>query len=383
MTCASYINRITSDLHLVTIMVLFLSLLGANVSTAQSGVSIVYAPSKVIKHRENLRFDVPRRTNEFRLAYTFQTDGSVEWQRYWKSPRIAINALWVDFGDPQVLGHAIALLPELHFTLRDFGDLRLNMQFGTGIAYLNKPFNEVTNPLNNAIGSNLNNTSSLKFGFDYDWTPQWSTSISGGLVHFSNGLSSSPNSGINIYGLSLGTVYRFAAPVKEPTDPLIETRSAEEPAYRKWIGDIQYHYGFTEHTTPGGPKFGVQAISIGAGYRYSKYMTILAGGEYEYNDATYTYFSENFYTEAESRKRAQKTIAYIENEFRFGPVFNRFRLGFYLGWPAVNNQNTYIKMVTGINLPKIANVAQPYIGVVLKTHTAVADYLAVMGGVRF
>jgi len=40
-------------------------------------------------------------------------------------------------------------------------------------------------------------------------------------------------------------------------------------------------------------------------------------------------------------------------------------------------------MVTGINLPKIANVAQPYIGVVLKTHTAVADYLAVMGGVRF
>jgi len=97
MTCASYINRITSDLHLVTIMVLFLSLLGANVSTAQSGVSIVYAPSKVIKHRENLRFDVPRRTNEFRLAYTFQTDGSVEWQRYWKSPRIAINALWVEY----------------------------------------------------------------------------------------------------------------------------------------------------------------------------------------------------------------------------------------------------------------------------------------------
>ena len=365
------------------ILIWLFATLGTNDSTAQSGVSVVYAPSKVIKHRKNLRFDVPQRTHEYRLAYTYQTDGSAEWHSYWKYPRIVINALWVDFGDPDVLGHAFAILPELHFTLKEFGDFRLNMQFGTGIAYLNKPFNEITNPLNNAIGSNLNNTSSLKFGLEYNWTPQWSTSLSAGLVHFSNGLSSSPNSGINIYGVSLGAVYRLKAPTPEPTEVLIETRSVEESQYRKWVGDIQYHYGFTEHTTPGGPKFGVQAISLGAGYRYSKYMTVLVGGEYEYNDATYTYFSENFYTESESRKRAQKTIAYIENEFRYGPVFNRFRMGFYLGWPADNNQTTYIKLVTGFYLPKIANTAQPYIGVVLKTHTAVADYLAVMGGVRF
>jgi hypothetical protein len=349
---------------------------------AQHGISAVYAPSKVLKHKDNLLFDVPALSNEFRLAYTYQTTGENTWERFWKKPRIALNLIYVNFGN-EVLGSAFSLVPELHFTLTSYKRLLLNLQFGTGIAYLTKPYDAVDNPNNNAIGSNLNNTSSLKFGIEYPWNDRFTTSLSTGIVHFSNGLSSSPNSGINIYGASFNINYKFT--VRQLKDKeSITTRNAEESlTYRKWIIDAQYHYGFTEHTTTGGPKYVVQAVSLGAGYRYKEYMTVLVGAEYEYNDRAYTFFKRNFETEEDSRRMAKRSILYIENEFRYGAVFNRFRLGFYVGWPYAKTKSTYIKMVTGIYLPNIKGYGKPYVGVILKTHTEIADYLAIMGGISF
>lgn len=369
----------------ISIVALFLTLFCHEESKGQHGISLIYAPSKVIKHRESILFDVPKRTHEFRFAYTYQTKGTREWHHFWKKPKITINALWVDFGS-QELGDAFALLPEIHFALKKYKSLTFNMQFGTGIAYLNNPFNPIDNPLNNAIGSNLNNTSSLKFGLEYQWSDQLSASLSTGIVHFSNGLSSSPNTGINIYGLTFNANYHFHTYVAVDPNSEIITRSNQEeenPLFRKWIADLQYQYGFTEHSTPGGPKYGVQAISIGLGYRYSRFMTVFAGGEYEYNDGVYTFFKRNFYTEEEALRKAKKTNIYLSNEFRYGPVFNRFRVGFYLGWPSINTKTNYLKVVTGIYLPRVTKHTRPYVGVVLKTHTAVADYLAIMGGVSF
>jgi len=350
---------------------------------AQHGISAVYAPSKVLKHRDNLLFDVPSLSSEFRLAYTYQTNGDKVWERFWKKPRIALNLIYVNFGDNEILGSAFSIVPELHFSLARYKKLLLNMQFGTGIAYLNKPFDAINNPNNNAIGSNLNNTTSLKFGLEYPWNERLTTSLSTGIVHFSNGLSSSPNSGINIYGASINVNYKFKIRPSKDIES-ISTRNAEESStFRKWIVDAQYHYGFTEHSTTGGPKYGVHAISLGAGYRYKEFMTVLAGAEYEYNDAKYTFFKRNFETEEYARRMAKRSIIYIENGFRYGSVFNRLRLGFYVGWPFAKSKSNYIKVVTGIYLPNIAGYGKPYVGIVLKTHTAIADYLAIMGGISF
>ena len=348
---------------------------------AQHGASFTYAPSKVIKHRESLLFDVPSRSHEFRLAYTFQTSGQHKWERYWGKPRIAINGLYVNFGNKDILGNAFAIIPELHFTLKKWRELRLNLQFGTGVAYLNNPYNAISNPTNNAIGSNLNNISSLKFGLEYQWNDRWITSVSTGLVHFSNGLSSSPNSGINIYGLSFSGIYNFG--VQKEMDTVKSEPRAETPEekYRKWLVDLQFHYGFTEYTVPDGPKYGVRAYSLGAGYRYSEFMTVFLGGEYEFNDRAYIFFKRNFYTEQESLDRARSTIIYVENELRFGRIFNRLRLGFYLPYPRDNSRDIYTKVVTGLYLPEIKGYARPYVGVLLKTHSAVADYLGVLVGV--
>lgn len=345
----------------------------------QHGLSLVYAPSKVIKHRSNLLFDVPERSYEFRFAYTFQTTGKYKWERYWNKPRITINGLFVNYGDKEVLGNAYAIIPELHFTLKKWRDFQLNLQFGTGIAYLNKPYNAITNPTNNAIGSYLNNISSLKFGLTYQWNKRWITTLSTGLVHFSNGLSSSPNTGINIYGLSLGGIYNFG--IKAQKEDISEPRNEEEQAiYRKWVIDFQYQYGFTEYTVPDGPKYGVNVYSLGGGYRYTEFLTVSLGGAYEFNESRYTFFRRNFYTEQEALDQARSTSLYLEHELRFGRVFNRLRLGFYLPYPIENSRTMYTKVVTGLYLTETGGTIRPYVGVILKTHTAIADFLGILVG---
>lgn len=347
----------------------------------QHGMSLVYAPSKVIKHRSTLLFDVPARTQEVRFSYTYHTSGDHKWERFWNRPEITINGVFLNFGNEDVLGHAIGLLPEMHFTLKRWKSLHLNLQFGTGIAYLNQPYNAISNPNNNAIGSNLNNISSLKFGLEYRWDDRWATSLSTGLVHFSNGLSSSPNSGINIYGLSIGTSYRFDRKKEKTEASELEPRE-EIPAsgFCRWIVDAQYQLGFTEHTVPDGPKYAVQVYSLGVGYRYNEFMTAYIGCEYEYNDGKYTFFKRNFYSEEEALDRARSTIFYVENELRFGRVFNRLRLGFYLPHPIENSRTMYTKVMTGLYLPEIRGTVRPYIGVLLKTHSTIADYLGIFIG---
>ena len=92
--------------HFFKGLILFFVITGCVDLSGQHGLSIVYAPSKVIKHRSTLLFDVPDRSHEIRLAYTFQTTGKRRWERYWNKPRITLNALYVNFGNGEVLGEA-------------------------------------------------------------------------------------------------------------------------------------------------------------------------------------------------------------------------------------------------------------------------------------
>ncbi len=366
---------------LFVVLSILMSITTSDVS-AQHGISLTYAPSKVLKHSERLLFSVPDLSHEVRLSYVIQTSGKNHWERYWGKPKIVVNALFVNFGDRDILGNAYAILPELHLSLKKWKKIEINFQFGGGLAYLNKPFDAISNPINNAIGSNINNVTSIKIAAAYRWNQRWVSTLSSGLVHFSNGLSSSPNRGINIYGLNLSTTYFFNT--NNPTENIKDVTlvsDIETKEFRRWIFDAQYHYGVAEHTVPGGPKYGINSFSVGGGYRYTKYMTILLGGEYEYNEGRYIFFRHNFHTESEAREMAKSTMIYASHEFRFGNVFNRLRLGFYLPYPGKDSRLEYIKVAVGYYLPEIKGYTKPYFGVLLKTHATTAEYVGILIGV--
>jgi hypothetical protein len=78
-----------------------------------------------------------------------------------------------------------------------------------GLSYNFSPFDPETNPVNLFIGSYRNVYLHLGFRAAYSITDRTAISSTFGFKHFSNGASSLPNSGINLFPLSVGLQYRL------------------------------------------------------------------------------------------------------------------------------------------------------------------------------
>lgn len=374
--------KITKAIY-CTLIACLLTIFSINIY-AQDGFSFDYAPSRVFKHRSTLRFDVPDYTQEFRLRYELAQDRDEEWVQFWNYPRLAINALYLDFGS-DVLGSTVAILPEIRFDLKKWNTVSFNLQFGSGLAYVFQPFHPIDNPNNDALGSYFNNVSSLKFGIQKRWNKNWSNTLSLGIVHFSNGSSETPNAGLNIYGATLSFTYFRNNIPKTYEDSVILNRNEDIfniESFQRWNIDIGFQQGFTQFSTPGGPTFGVQDYYFAGGYSFKKFLTTFFGVEYEYNSKQFFTLTNNFYTEKEASKRSKQTVLYLEQELRYGRIFNRIRIGYYLDFPSKNNNETFYKLTTGFYLPTIYTRFKPYVSAVLKAHSTTADYLAFSMGIK-
>lgn len=78
-----------------------------------------------------------------------------------------------------------------------------------GLSYNFNPFNPADNPINVFIGSYRNVYAHLGFRAAYNISERTAISSTFGFKHFSNGASSLPNSGINLFPVSLGLQYRL------------------------------------------------------------------------------------------------------------------------------------------------------------------------------
>ncbi len=348
---------------------------------SQSGVIFSYSPSKIIIHSKKILFDAPPISHEFRLGYYFETTEDSGWASYWHLPTFTLNAIYTDLGNPAVLGRAYAILPEIHFPLFKGQYFVFDLRFGTGIAYLDRPYHPIDNPENNAIGSCWNNISNLKFGIRYHLN-NTSLFLSGGIVHYSNGRTVSPNLGINLVSISLGAQYRIWERSKRKKTSGLSLDMEKNFNRSKYFIEGRYIHGFTSYNVPGGPSYIVRVGGVALGIKVSEYLSTSLGLEYEYNDATFSYYIENYYSHKEALAKAKSMTLYIDQELRYGWIYNRIRLGWYIpGW-SDKDIPINVKLVTGTYLPFFCDRAKPYIGFTLKFHKAVADFLGLESGIK-
>ncbi len=91
-----------------------------------------------------------------------------------------------------------------------------NIDAAAGVTYDVNPYDPITNPYNDALGSKI-----LAY-FDFAAVATWRLSrrldmnLGLNLIHFSNGRTRTPNLGVNLLGLNLGMVYHYN-PVKSFT----------------------------------------------------------------------------------------------------------------------------------------------------------------------
>jgi len=369
--------------HLISISLLF-SFWFYTSGQSQHSVGISYSPSKFIRHSKKSTFESPTSSYFWKTHYSHKVSGAEGWHQYWKRPTISYNALYFHISDDRVLGSAFGAFPSMQFDIFAVHKTKFYFHFGTGLAYISKKYDKLTNPTNNAIGSHWNNITQLGFAIDQIVYKNLSVSVGTHLTHFSNARTSSPNAGINMVGYTLTLHQKLGeSPIKD--SPILAIEKDTTMTAKKWGGELLLGYGISEAADIGGPKYGTYFVNVGGSYALSPYWKIIVGGEYEYSQGVFQFLYQDFIPYDEAKEKATNTAAYLATDLTFGKLAFRVQSGYYLPFPTLSEINTPFYFKINFNVYPFPNhwTFRPYIGVLLKSHLEVAQYMGIVTGVSF
>jgi hypothetical protein len=171
------------------------------------GVKVHYG--FIIAHSRSIRDISTSKPWGIEAEWNWQLMSRNAWNYCYCFPRTGISFFYIDFGNAQVLGHSYAPYVFIEPVLGADKRLNSSIRFGIGPAFMDKVYDEVTNPENLCYSSLLSFIVLLNASVNYRITKQWSLSLSGYYNHISNGGIKNPNKGINFPTLSLGIDYNL------------------------------------------------------------------------------------------------------------------------------------------------------------------------------
>ncbi len=352
---------------------------------AQWGKGISIEPTlhvgKIYKHTPKLLFPVDNLSTGLELNFTNKKYGKKSWHQQLKFPKGGVSLFYYHLGNKDLFGQAIGISPNITFPIFRKNKIDSNFQLGWGIAYVSKRFDPIENPENNALGSNINSLNTFKWQLGYRINPEWKLNVGASFTHFSNGASQLPNFGINIPAVTIGTVFT-PNPIKKED---ITTHEID-PLKKRWGLSMHLDLAYKELSPAGGPRYPFYVASLAGVYRLSAVQELSFGLDYEYNKAVYTFglHTAGFGSEAEARRAATRLGIFLSDEFLLGNVGLYGQVGTYLpGYNFSTGWFLYTKLAMRYYLPGIGKpTTRFYLGLYLKSHKIVAEYLAIGIGAR-
>jgi hypothetical protein len=346
---------------------------------------------KVIKHSPELLFPAPEAGLSLQATLLLRSSGKYPWQTYWKHPSFGANLFFGDFGNPKILGFGLGMFPSLRLSLPSPKIFSCNLDIGSGIAWTNRRYDVLTNPQNNALSLQWNNITQfrLQVGIKTGMLSPWKLGVA--LTHLSNGHVKLPNKGINQVGLALN----YSFPVRPSSESsgkmsdidavLANDSITRSELKRKWGGEVLLGLGFTEYSFEGGPPYKTYFYSGAVSYRNNTFIHLLLGGEFEFNQSTFQFYYLDFEDRKTSIRKASRSAVFTGMSFNFGQLSMRTIIGGYLHLPAesIISSPFYLKVGLQYNLLSDQKKPIPSIGLYLKSHAAVAQYLGLSASCSF
>ena len=184
----------------------------------------------IFPHDQHVKPLIKNHVTGTEFSVEFQTMGEKPWQQFNGFPVIGLGAVWLNLGNPQILGNAFALYPYISYSLLRTKCFKLNLKAGMGASYLTKTFqNTNTNSFgeiipfdstNTAFGSSLNVYFSGGGSLEIPISKGFSLTAEYTWNHMSNGSAVVPNSGLNLLNGFVGLKYfpnykKFNRPSKQ------------------------------------------------------------------------------------------------------------------------------------------------------------------------
>lgn len=296
-------------------------------------------------------------------------------QRAWKNcncySKSGVSFNYVDFGNKQELGNALAAVlfiePYLSFNKRAYFSFRA----GVGPAYLNQVYDKETNPDNLFFSMHLSYLITLNTNLYIRLTPRTRVVLTAQFNHISNGGTLIPNYGINFPTTGVGLEYNI-----NPKPLQLRSRVTEYDRSLKYVVHAFVGPRIAEEYPPHTPAVRETFAGVNVGVlKPIGTMGLLGVGAEWYHDKL----------ASEMRRRLgtpfQDNIAAVSLQYYvfFGKMFFSPQVAYYLT-PHNPNVDTkfYQRYFVGYRITK-----NWFAGVTLKTHLEVADHAAFATGVIF
>lgn len=188
-------------------------------------------------------------------------------------------------------GHPVNIYLFQDIRLLRHGRWSLNAEWNFGISAGWRHFDEETNPENTAIGSNVNAMLGLGLSATYQINKSWALRATANAIHFSNGNTHLPNSGVNTAGIQIGAVYTF--------DQLPEINShIHDTSFKPGFEYDLAVYGATRRriaadssgdniVVPG--KFGVVGLNFAPMYAVNRFFRAGISADFQYDESANIY----------------------------------------------------------------------------------------------
>ncbi len=303
------------------------------------GIEVNPVVGKIIKH--NYIFPpMPRQSYAVDIALLKQTDGGKEWQVRRKYPLVGVGITYTDYGIDSVYGKCIGLYPVWELPIVRGEKLEWTCRFGYGIGYVTRRFERqpTWDTLNNLVGSRLNNFTMFTTQLRYKLSHNVHLHAGFNFSHISNGSFRLPNLGVNMYGGHVGVRY---FPV---TDNPGRTGTTPERLPNRWMVQARIGLGMIEYNNVDGPMYPVYTATLYASKRYGSRNKILAGVDYSYFTAMYSFLRNNEIEVGNERAHSWEGVLFAGHEFIIGRVGIIAQVGVPFRHTYINKDKTIQKL---------------------------------------
>lgn len=336
----------------------------------RSALSLRLHTGFLMAHRPSVVYLQRDHAQAVELSWHFHPDRTTDWQSLYSFPTLAISYRYINFGNPEQLGFAHCIYPELQLPLLKQKPFTLQARIGFGLGLMTKTFDEEDNYKNLTISSHIN--AAVMFGLQARIFSSKKTQIITGIdfFHISNGAAQMPNLGLNIPTINLGVIHYNGLP-----ESVVRKNKPEFP--RKKETGIYYAAGFNEKYPPGGDKYIVQVLN--GFYQITSGNKGLLGGGIDF------IYDTSLPAELKEEGKASK---YMEDALRIGIYgsaglrISAFDLLLQTGGYLHNNEksdgNIYSRLALRYQFHQ-----HFFAGMHLKTHFGRADYTEWTIGYKF
>lgn len=348
----------------------------------------VYAGiGKIIPHRAYFRPEV----TQYSFPISFEFVKINMRQKIWQNmhPNIDLGGYigYLFFGNHSLFGQAFAMTPTLNWIKRK-KNIEYQFSLGAGVGYISKIFSYYDNYENNVISAHINNCTHIKNQINIYNRSSVSYSIGLHIIHFSNGRSSQPNLGINLFTLNAGLSWsgKFSKSNSELPARPIYVETAINMDTKPWFAISNQFIGGIGVTSyaDSGAKHPVYYIGYSLGYSHkmrNQFRTSIVGEQH--NELTRFLITQDVHNQ-NSKYWDKKVLHYIGYESYFGLIGLELHVGYYLY--NYFRADESLPMILGLrcnvfNRTKAYRI-NPVAGLRLKTHGFRAEYLSVYLGIE-